>query len=265
MQCQINRPQSLGSPAISESDRQTCDLRPYATAWQIAMDLDGYLRTHEFMGVVRHLMYWSDFVACLAKLRQGRLTGVEFMSNAELTGRNENMNPRIYWLSHISGGGRFMRYRQDTKTVTFLPGVAPIIKAALNFHRGCGAIPNSIAARSWTTPEDYFENIGGRRCPGFLASGKISVVDHEGQRVAILVGYKLEVLGAKMKTIGGAELCNLPLLTACFHDGNSERLLRIDRKIDLGDGKIELEFGLGRPVIDPAGLLAAIEEKKNGD
>jgi len=36
---QINRPQSLGSPNITEEERADCDIRPYAAFWQAMLEL----------------------------------------------------------------------------------------------------------------------------------------------------------------------------------------------------------------------------------
>lgn len=214
--------------------------------------LGGYLALHELMGKIRKLQHVADIDSFAQDILVARQSGFLFMPRSDLTGRNHLMNDRIYWTSHFSGALRFLKYDQETQIFTFQPGVQELIETALNFEAGCATSSNvPIRAREWASPENYFEMIGGRPCPVFLASGNATVVEFEGENLIILKGYKIERHPNSVIFRGGPELCTLPLKSACFHDEYPSRLLRIDSKSEVTTGEIEIHCGFGRPITNP--------------
>lgn len=259
--CQINRPQSFGSPRLSIAERTESDVRPYAAAWSIMEKLGGTLFLHELVGAVRTLQKTTDFDTCVANILQARSRSTLFTNPNDFRSGGPLMNDAIYWRSHLSGAFRFLDYSEHEQKFTFVPASKQLIDAALVHQRGCDEdVLASIRARTWHDPIEYFEEVGGRRCPDYLSSGKARIVDFAGEKLVLLRDYVAEWSGDKVKIVGGVELCSLPLRSACFHISSEQRLLRIDSKHSLASGQIEIICGLGRPVIRKSELLSLLSE-----
>lgn len=258
---QINRPQSFGSPRLDPAERLETDVRPYAAAWLMMEKLEGVLYLHELIGAVRTLQKAVDFQACVDKILMARANASLFASPSDLGTGGPLMNDAIYWRSHLSGALRFLDYSEAEQQFTFNPAAKLLIDAAINHQRGCDEdILAGIRSRSWNSPEEYFENIGGRSCPDYLSSGRPKIVEFAGEKLVLLRGYPSEKAGNKVKITGGMELCSLPIKSACFHISSEDRLLRIDSKHGKPSGQIEIICGLGRPVVRKSELLALLSE-----
>ena len=75
MHCQINRPQSFGTPRLTEQERVACNLRPYAAFWQAVIDLDGFVTMEEFVNVLSETQTATDtnIIAAVQLIRSIRL------------------------------------------------------------------------------------------------------------------------------------------------------------------------------------------------
>jgi hypothetical protein len=258
--CQVNRPQSRGSPRLSDAEVQSCMVRPYAVLWQAIHDLDGKLHLHEFMGPLRRMWVPDEYTSVLEEIRDARRQGRRLASTDELTGRDE-MNYRIYWRSHMSLGETILSYDADMQTMSVVPNQWPIVEAVLQFHSGCaGNTTDLFAARPWKDIEDYYRNLAGSACPPFLSTGSPKIVDFQGQAIADLRSYKIEKRFPNFFITAGPELCNLALLLPCFHPSEQNHLLRVDRKESLPNGQIRIRFGAGRPITNVDRLKKAFGE-----
>lgn len=110
MHVQINRLQSRGSPRPAIEDWTTCDVKPYATFWKAALDLDGYITMPEFFGVIRQLKNVDDYPSAIAKIKNARAKGLVLFDSTQYQNRAPLMNPRIYWNSHLSVGGSVFEF-----------------------------------------------------------------------------------------------------------------------------------------------------------
>lgn len=158
--CQIDRARSPGSPRLTEADRTACDVRPYLTAWSLMLDLDGTLYMHEFLGPVRKLQKLADYDACVAQVRAARASGTTF-PNPQSGSAGTLANASIYWRSRLSVAGQLLHFDAARQRLVFAPGGESIVEAVLEAH-GANETngPAAIAARKWTTLEDYFAFAG---------------------------------------------------------------------------------------------------------
>lgn len=244
---QINRPQSLGSPAISSEERANCDIRPYAAFWQAMFELDDTITFDEFSHVLAHVQKVSDFPAAIETIRQARKSG-KLPKAPEQSG-----NFGIYWRAHLSVAEAVLQIEDGR--FTFAPDRKSILKSILQFQMGCEGNDVSAAIRSrvWTDVNDYY-NFAGQECPTFLASGEATVVSFAGQSVVMLKGYVLRQDGAGYYIDAGMELCALKIGMPCFHSSELKRMLRVDQKSSSGNG-IRIRLGLGRPINKSMQLL----------
>jgi hypothetical protein len=245
---QINRPQSLGSPSISAAERTGCDIRPYAAFWQAMIELGGTISFEEFSRVLAHVQKVSDYPAAIDTIRAARTSGT-LPAAPEKSG-----NFGIYWRSHLSVADSVLQI--ENGIFSFAPERQGIVKSLLQFQMGCEGDDVSAAIRSkpWTDVNDYY-SFAGEECPVFIASGQATVVSFGGQPVVMLKGYSLQKDGNGYFVDAGMELCALKLSMPCFHASELHRLLRVDKKAGLADGKVRIRLGLGRPINNSSQLL----------
>ena len=245
---QINRPQSLGSPAISPVDRANCDIRPYAAFWQAMIELDGTISFDEFSKVLAHIQTVSEYQAAIQTIRESRQLNV-LPDAPEKSG-----NFGIYWRAHLSVAEQVLQIGNGV--FTFVPGRERILKSILQFQKGCEASDstNSIRSNSWNDIYEYYSLVG-KECPGFIASGQATVVSFSNQPVVMLKGYSLEKDSDGYYVDAGTELCELKISMPCFHATELGRLLRVDKKHILQNNQLRIRLGLGRPINDSSQLL----------
>lgn len=248
MHTQINRPQSLGSPAITSEDRDRCDIRPYAAFWQAMFELDGTITFNEFSNVLAHVHTVSAFPAAIQTILHARESG----KLPEVPEKSGNFG--IYWRAHLSVAGAVLQITD--KTFTFAPEREGILKSMLQFQMGCEGNDVSAAIRSrfWTDVNDYYSFVG-QECPAFIASGQATVVSFDGEPVVMLEGYTLEKDDSGYFVDAGMELCTLKISMPCFHALELHRMLRVDQKVRIADNRIRIRFGLGRPIIKSIQLV----------
>jgi hypothetical protein len=158
--CQIDRPMSPGSPDITKAERKACDVRPYLTVWSLMLDLDGMLYMHEFLGPVRQLQKIADYDSCVARISASRMAGTTF-PNPQSGAAGTLANASIYWRSRLSVAGQLLRFDSRRRRLVFAPGGESIVEAVLEAHgANDGSGPAAIAARPWTTLEQYFDFAG---------------------------------------------------------------------------------------------------------
>lgn len=248
--CQVNRPQSHGSPRLPAADRVACEIRPYAALWQAIRDLGGHIALHEFMGPMRRLWSVGKYDSVIDEILSARKDAKSLATSDELTGKDEG-NYRIYWVSHMSLGDSLLSYERATGILSVVPNLWSAVETVLQFQAGCtGSKTDIISARTWSDVDDYYSNLVGAACPHYLASGTPKVVDLNGQSIADLTSFSLDKSGAAIYITGGPSLCQLPVLLQCFHPGETANLLRIDAKEQRSDGSIRLRLGAGRPITD---------------
>ena len=246
---QINRPQSIGSPQLTAVEREQCDIRPYAAFWQAMFELDGYITFDEFSRVLAHVQTANDFSAALQTISESRKSGVLPMAPAK------SGNFGIYWKSHLSVANSILHFENDV--FHFVPERRETLRSILQFQMGCegngvGAI---VQAKPWSDIHEYY-SMAGEQCPAFIASGQVRVVSFDSQPLVILKGYALEKdTGGSYFVDGDMALCSLKLNMPCFHDSELNRILRVDKKFQIGSKQIRVYFGLGRPINDASQLL----------
>jgi hypothetical protein len=261
--CQVDRPQSRGSPALSRNEWTTCQVRPYSLIWLALKDLGGVLYLHEFLGRLRKVWDPSEYPDMIQEIQTARKTGTVLATNDELVGSAE-MNYRIYWKSHLSIADRFLSFDQDKQAFVLESGRRPLLEAILSLRRGCeGDDTEVIAARPWVDVDDYYRQVA-QPCPPFLQSGSPVVVDFDGQSVANLEPYLISSIASGYTIEGGAELCRLPLRMPCFHPSVSQHLLRVDAKEQIGVRRVRMRLGMGRPIVDLTLLTRALKGSSLG-
>ena len=246
---QINRPQSLGSPQLSDADRAQCDIRPFAAFWQAMFELDGYINFTEFSRVLAHVQTANGFPAAVQTILESRKSGI--LPNTP----EQSPNYRIYWTSHLSVAGAVLHVADDV--FRFIPERREIIRSILQFQMGCAGndVCTAIRARPWSDIDEYYA-IAGEQCPAFIASGQVRVVSFNSQPLTFLKGYILERGSDGSYFVdGGMDLCSLKINTPCFHNSELKRLLRVAEKSQIGGDRVRVQFGLGRPVNQPSRLL----------
>lgn len=245
---QINRPQSLGSPSITDADRAACDIRPYAAFWQAMLELDNTISFDEFSRVLAHVQKAADFEAAIRIIREARISGI--LPAAP----EKSSNFGIYWRAHVGVADSLLHF--ENGRFTFAPERQRLVKSILQFQMGCEGDDVTAAIRStpWTDVESYYA-IAGTECPTFLASGEASVISFGGLPVVMLRGYSLQEDKEGYFVDAGMELCALKITMPCFHTSEQRRLLRVDRKTGTPDGKVHIRLGMGRPINDPSQLL----------
>lgn len=245
---QINRPQSVGSPAIKEEDRRSCDIRPYAAFWQAMFELDGTITFDEFSSVLAQVHIVEEYPAALQTILEARKSG-KLPKAPEKSG-----NFGIYWRAHLSMAEAVLRITDGV--FTFAPERAAIIKSIIQFQMGCEGNDVSAAIRSkpWTTVNDYY-SFAGQECPMFIASGQVAIVSFGGEPIQMLKGYALEQDAAGYFVDAGMELCALKIMMPCFHKSELGRMLRVDKKVSIANNRIRIRFGLGRPINNSIQLL----------
>lgn len=245
---QINRPQSLGSPAISAEVRANCDIRPYAAFWQGMFELGGVIEFQEFNNVLARVQKVDDFSAAIERILQARKTG----KLPKVTEQSENF--RIYWTSHVTIADSVLRVNEGR--FTFAPDRQSVLKSVLQFQMGCEGhdVNAAIRATPWKDVSDYYD-FAGQQCPEFIASGQATVVSFGGQSVVMLKGYTLQKDAGGYFVDAGMELCALKLGMPCFHSSETQRMLRIDQKQRRPGKTLRIRLGLGRPINRPIQLL----------
>lgn len=246
---QINRPQSRGSPSPTPEQWQTCDIRPYAAGWKAILELDGWLSIDEFFGVLWHVHRVDEFALALDTIRAARARRARLIDPERFARGGDLMNPRIYWISHLSSGSTILTLQPGHDRLVFAPGGREIAETVLRFAGGCGAAGDaaSFHARPYTSVEQYFEDVAGRACPEFLFSGSMRVEQVNQQPITVLQGYSTEMRGSEIRLEGGPELCSIPLNSPCYHSSVPDRLLRLAVKEESADYKVILRFERGRP------------------
>jgi len=245
---QINRPQSLGSPAIKPEERANCDVRPYATFWQAMFELGGTIEFQEFSNVLARVQRVDDFPTAIEGILQARKTG-KLPEAPEQSG-----NFRIYWTSHVSIADTVLQVNEGR--FTFSPDRQSTLKSVLQFQMGCEGNDVSAAMRAtpWKDVGEYYD-FAGQQCPEFIASGQTTVVSFGGQSVVMLKGYALQKDAGGYFIDAGMELCALKLGMPCFHSSEVRRMMRIDQKQNRAGNAIRIRLGLGRPINNPIQLL----------
>ena len=251
---QINRPQSHGSPAIKPEDRANCDIRPYAAFWQAMFELGGFITFDEFSKVLAHVQTVSDFPAAVQTIMEARQSGA--MPDAP----EKSGNFGIYWRAHLSVADAVLQIADGV--FTFAPERKGILKSILQFQMGCEGndVSAAIRSKSWSDVNEYY-SFAGEECPVFIASGQATVVSFGGQHIVMLKGYTLEKDSAGYFVDAGMELCALKISMPCFHASEIRRLLRVDKKTGIGERRIRIRLGLGRPINDLSQLLQLWSEQ----
>lgn len=249
---QINRPQSVGSPA--EQDRSGCDIRPYAAFWQAMFDLDGSITFDEFSSVLAHVHTVDEYPAAVQTILEARNSG-KLPKAPEKSG-----NFGIYWRAHLSVAESVLQITDGV--FTFAPERDRIIKSILQFQMGCEGndVSAAIRSRPWTDVNDYY-SFAGQECPIFIASGQVAVVSFGGEPILMLKDYALNKDAAGYFVEAGMELCALKLMMPCFHKSEVGRILRVDNKISIGNNRIRIRLGLGRPINNSTQLLQLWDEQ----
>ena len=245
---QIHRPQSLGSPPVSSSDRAACNVRPYATFWQAMFDLGGSVSFEEFQSVLAHLHSVSDYHSAIEAILNARESGIPLQAPQEST------NFGIYWKAHLSVAGSVLQFADEK--FTFAPERQEVIRSILQFQMGCEGddITTALESRPWEDIHEYY-SFAGEECPAFIASGQTTVVSFAGNPLVLFKNYALEKGESDYYLDGGTELCTLKIGVPCFHVSRPERLLRVDQKSRTKNGGVRVRLGLGRPINDPNKLL----------
>ena len=246
---QINRPQSLGSPPLSAAVREQCDIRPYAAFWQAMFELDEYITFGEFSRVLAHVQTANGFQTAVQTILESRESGV--LPNAP----EQSGNFGIYWKSHLSVAGTVLQVADDV--FRFIPERQEILRSILQFQMGCEGndVGAAIQAKTWDDIDEYY-TIAGEQCPAFIASGQVRVVSFKSQPLIILKGYILErEADGPYFVDGDTDLCSLKINMPCFHELELNRLLRVDKKTQIGGNQIRVRFGLGRPINNASQLL----------
>lgn len=173
--CQIKRARSPGSPRLTGSEREPCDVRPYLTVWSLMLDLDGMLYMHEFLGPVRQLQKIANYDACVAGIRAARAAGTIF-PNPQLGSAGTLANASIYWRSRLSVAGQLLQFDAAAQRLMFAPGAESIVEAVLEAQgANDGSGPAAIAARPWTTLEEYFA-FAGEACSAEVTGAVIDAL-----------------------------------------------------------------------------------------
>ena len=246
---QINRPQSLGSPQLSAAVREQCDIRPYAAFWQAMFELDEYITFSEFSRVLAHVQTANGFQTAVQTILESRKSGV--LPNAP----EQSGNFGIYWKSHLSVASTVLLVSDDV--FRFVPERREILRSILQFQMGCEGndVDAVIRAKPWGDIDEYYA-IAGEQCPAFIASGQVRVVAFKSQSLIILKGYTLErEADGSYFVDGDMDLCTLKINMPCFHESELNRLLRVDKKSQIGGNQIRVRFGLGRPLNNASQLL----------
>jgi hypothetical protein len=124
------------------------------------LDLDGMLYMHEFLGPVRQLQTLADYDACVTRIRAARTAGTTF-PNPQSGSPGTLANASIYWRSRLSVAGQLLHFDATRQRLIFAPGGETIVEAVLEAQgANDGTGPAAIAARPWTTLEEYFAFAG---------------------------------------------------------------------------------------------------------
>lgn len=245
---QINRPQSLGSPAIEAKDRTSCDIRPYAALWQAMFKLGGTINFEEFSSVLAHIHTVGEFPSAVQTILHARESG----KLPKAPEKSENFG--IYWRAHLSVAEAVLQITDGV--FTFAPEREGILKSILQFQMGCEGNDESVAIRSksWTDINEYY-SFAGQECPTFIASGQATVVSFRDLPVAMLKGYTVEKDASGYFVDAGMELCPLKINMPCFHASELHRMLRVDQKVSIANSRIRIRFKLGSLINNPLQLL----------
>jgi len=158
LQVQINRPQSRGSPKPAIEDWQSCDIKPYATFWKAALDLDGYITLPEFFGILRPIKKVEEYPGAIMRIKDARLNKtILFKSKEEYQNRGPLMNPRIYWNSHLSVGGNLFEFDKSREALVLKGNRRDILVRFLDWkpappYHNLGV----ISAKKWTDIHEYY-------------------------------------------------------------------------------------------------------------
>jgi hypothetical protein len=249
---QINRPLSTGSPRHPRQVLQACTVKPYAAFWQALIDLDDRITHAEFLHALAPLYKAADYEAAIDLIRKSRL-GKGALPVATAT----TDNFMIYWKAHLTVADRILSFDQANQVFSFRPERRALIEAILGLQTKCSSDKlGAITSATWISIDDYYERIGGRECPPFLARGGIKLAEFGNQQIFVLDRYQL----AEFSLEGGPELCELPLKATCFHSSETNYLLRLDRKLIISPGKVVLQFGRGRRINDVNKLLSVLND-----
>jgi len=165
---QINRPQSLGSPNITEEERADCDIRPYAAFWQAMLELGGTVTFEEFNNVLAHVQRVDHFESAVQTIMRARESG----ALPEAVEKSDNFG--IYWRAHLSLARAVLNIRDGQ--FSFVPNRERIIRSILEFQTQRESSDASAAIRSkWWADVDEYYLFAGQECPEFIASGQPTV------------------------------------------------------------------------------------------
>ncbi|MDX1132203.1 hypothetical protein GOL33_17180 [Sinorhizobium medicae] len=211
----------------------------------------------EFGAVLCRIWDPSEYSSALNKIRNSRNGNKPFDNDPTLSG-----NFFIYWKSHLSIGNTLLTEEAGGKALRINPEYKGLLLALMRFGRSCDDSKDALfRSQTWTDVEEYYGKIGGVACPPFLESAEPRIVNVAGTPVTDLSSYALLSKGKEITITGGPELCKLPILTPCIHRDRRAFLLRLDSKIRLPDGRVELSFGRGRPVVRPELIFGTNGEK----
>jgi hypothetical protein len=152
---QINRPQSFGSPKISEEERTSCTIRPYACFWQAMRDLGGSIALSEFVGALRYVKTPADYTPAMSTIKAARAVG------RELSGKS-TMNYQIYWKSHATLAESILDFNTSTNTFHFKPHRRELVYGVLDFHmsRKHAAAEAIFTATPWSDVQRLLQQAG---------------------------------------------------------------------------------------------------------
>ena len=251
---QVNRPQSLGSPAITPEDRKKCDVCPYAAFWQAMFELGGSISFDEFSRVLAHVQAVSEFPAAIQTIKDARQSGMLPAAPS----KSENFG--IYWRAHLSVAGEVLQISDGV--FRFAPKRESILKSILQFQMGCECsnVSEAIQAKPWNDVNEYY-SFSGEECPAFIASGQATLVSAASQPVVMLNEYTLEKDSDGYFVDAGMDLCALRIRMPCFHASEPKHMLRVDKKVGVGESRIRIRLGLGRPINDSGQLIRLWSEQ----
>jgi hypothetical protein len=173
---QIRRPQSPGSPKLTATERNACDIRPCLVAWSMMLDLDGLLYMHEFLGPIRRIQTVAEYDECLEKIRHARSAGTVFVQPSQWATGGPLMNPSIYWRSRISVAGQLLHYDLQERRFEFAPGGENLLLTLIDAQADSAQEDDTafLKAGSWQTLDEYYR-IAGRQCPSEVAGTFVEI------------------------------------------------------------------------------------------
>jgi hypothetical protein len=261
---QIARPQGSGTPRLRPDVRKLCDVRPYAAFWTALRVLDGWISAEELQRILLYLQCSDDFEKAVDAIREWRETGQLRVSGTPyqpFENQASVNNHRIYWTTHLSIARSLLAvdagvFKAASRTLALLDAITDLTSAC-----GTGSASSMIVARPFSSLDDYFQH-SGMACPPFIGSGKVRLRMIEGEEIAFLGGFALDLVGGDMRIEGEADLCSLKINAPCFHPSQPANLLRLVRKELNAEGHVSLILRPARPILNVEYFVNA---EKTGD